>query len=102
MPQRPTIERCAIDYKNDELPPINRGKVTFLGDRCCLWEWDPAKGGHRQVDTLTKIATTSAERGSGRMAITGTSTLFSQEIGVNADDAQVTVTVTPTPSVVPA
>ena len=101
MPQRPTIERCTVDYKNDELPPIEHAKVTFLGDRCTLWQWDAQGGRHRQADSLSKI-TTSTERGSNVMTIQGTSSLFAQEIGVDATDAQVTVMVTPTPAVVPA
>jgi hypothetical protein len=103
MPNRPTIERCSIDYANDDLPAITHGKVTFLGDRAVLWEWNAAKGKHDQIDSLSQITTSSPGRGDGgRVTITGTSTLFREHMGVDQADAQVTVVATPTPAVVPA
>lgn len=102
MAQKTTIERCSIDYKNDELPAVERGKVTFLGSRCVLWEWDVVKGGHRQVDSLTNTVVSEPVRGSRAFTITGTSKLLSEDVGVAGEDAVITVTITPTPSAVPA
>jgi len=98
MAQPLDIAPCSIDYAGDELPAIDHGRLSFLGARCGVWEWDAERGSYRKVDTLSNFSIEGPERGTGRVTVSGRSSLFAETVGVSDNDAVVKLTATPVPA----
>ena len=88
-----TISHATIDYQKDALPHIAKGRVSILGGRAVLWEWNGAKRKFDQVDTITEAV---VQDRSTNLTITGTSKLLGEDTGFDSDASAITVTVTPT------
>ena len=89
---------CSIDYAGDELPAIDHGRLSFFGARCGVWEWNAERGKYDKVDTLSNFSIEGPERGTGRVTVSGRSTLFAETVGVSDTDAVVKLTATPAPA----
>jgi hypothetical protein len=98
MVQPLDISPCSIDYPGDELPSIDHGRLSFFGARCGVWEWDVDRGAYSKIDTISNFTPEGPERGTGRVTVSGRSTLFAETVGVSDADAVVKLTATPVPA----